>query len=157
MVKTKTVQNKGLVFLLVAIMGLTTWYFLPSRRQSAFGILPQTEINQESSSEQILSDFESVTDKRERLAVVLYKPTCPVCQKYGKDIVRTLEKGTIKSAYIDVSDGLPDYLTERINQAYFQGAKTPFVIILQGGNYMPIFAERINSSRQLEVLKTQTN
>lgn len=79
---------------------------------------------------------------------VFYKPTCPICRKYGKDISGVLS-GVNKEDYsvVNVSSGVPDYLENYFINFSFEGVHVPYVVISRGSDV--IFAKRIDNSGAL--------
>lgn len=79
---------------------------------------------------------------------VFYKPTCPVCRKYGKDISDVLAKVNKEDySVINVSSGVPDYLENYFSGFSFEGVHVPYVVISRGSDV--IYAERIDNSSAL--------
>lgn len=79
---------------------------------------------------------------------VFYKPTCPVCRKYGKDISEVLS-GVNKEDYsvVNVSSGVPEYLESYFSDFSFEGVHVPYVVISRGSDV--IYAKRIDNSSAL--------
>ena len=79
---------------------------------------------------------------------VFYKPTCPVCRKYGKDISDVLSRVNKEDySVVDVSSGVPDYLENYFSGFSFEGVHVPYVVISRGRDV--IYAKRIDSSGAL--------
>ena len=79
---------------------------------------------------------------------VFYKPTCPICRKYGKDISNVLSRVN-KEEYsvVNVSSGVPEYLEGYFSGFSFEGVHVPYVVISRGSEV--IFAKRVDSSGAL--------
>ena len=79
---------------------------------------------------------------------VFYKPTCPICRKYGKDISNVLSRVNKEDySVVNVSSGVPDYLENYFSGFSFEGVHVPYVVISRGGDV--IFAKRIDNSGAL--------
>lgn len=80
---------------------------------------------------------------------VLYKPTCPVCKKYGKDISNALLK-LDKEEYsvVNVSSGVPHYLDNYFEGFSFEGIHVPYVIISRGSEVL--YAQSVDSLSKLK-------
>ena len=79
---------------------------------------------------------------------VFYKPTCPICRKYGKDISDVLSKVNKEDySVINVSSGVPEYLESYFSGFSFEGVHVPYVVVSRGSAV--IYAERIDNSSAL--------
>lgn len=76
---------------------------------------------------------------------IFYKPTCPICRKYGKDISDVLYRVN-KEEYsvVNVSSGVPEYLESYFGGFSFEGVHVPYVVISRGSDV--IYAKRIDNS-----------
>lgn len=85
---------------------------------------------------------------------VFYKPTCPICRKYGKDISDVLSKVNKEDySVINVSSGVPEYLESYFSSFSFEGVHVPYVVISRGSEV--IYSQRVDSSSALS--KFQNN
>lgn len=85
---------------------------------------------------------------------VFYKPTCPICRKYGKDISDVLSKVNKEDySVINVSSGVPEYLESYFSSFSFEGVYVPYVVISRGSEV--IYSQRVDSSSALS--KFQNN
>lgn len=79
---------------------------------------------------------------------VFYKPTCPICRKYGKDISDVLSKVNKEDySVINVSSGVPEYLESYFSSFSFEGVHVPYVVISRGSEV--IYSQRVDSSSAL--------
>lgn len=79
---------------------------------------------------------------------VFYKPTCPICRKYGKDISDVLSKVNKEDySVINVSSGVPEYLESYFSGFSFEGVHVPYVVISRGSKI--IYSQRVDSSSAL--------
>ena len=79
---------------------------------------------------------------------VFYKPTCPVCRKYGKDISDVLSRVNKEDySVVNVSSGVPEYLESYFSDFSFEGVHVPYVVISRGSEI--IYAKRIDNSGAL--------
>lgn len=79
---------------------------------------------------------------------VFYKPKCPVCKKYGKDISDVLSRVNKEDySVVNVSSGVPEYLENYFSGFSFEGVHVPYVLISRGSEV--IFAKRVDSSGAL--------
>ena len=79
---------------------------------------------------------------------VFYKPTCPICRKYGKDISDVLSRiNKEEYSVVNVSSGVPEYLESYFSGFSFEGVHVPYVVISRGSAV--IYAERIDNSSAL--------
>lgn len=92
---------------------------------------------------------------------VLYKPKCPVCIKNESEIIKTFREIDEKLSnfhYIDVSNGLPDKLVDSLAVNSLEGAKTPYLIVVDRDvksidddqRFEPIVSMRLSSSDEIE-------
>lgn len=87
---------------------------------------------------------------------VLYKPSCPVCKKFGRDIVNELSV-LPKEQYsvTNVSDGIPEYYKNYFGEELFERIHVPYIIIAKGKNIL--YSERIESMDSLVSLRKSIN
>lgn len=78
---------------------------------------------------------------------VFYKPTCPICRKYGKDISDVLSRVNKEDySVVNVSSGVPEYL-EGYFSGFFEGVHVPYVVISRGSEI--IYSQRVDSPSAL--------
>ena len=79
---------------------------------------------------------------------VFYKPTCPVCRKYGKDISDVLSRVNKENySVVNVSSGVPEYLESYFSDFSFEGVHVPYVVISRGSEI--VYSQRVDSSSAL--------
>ena len=79
---------------------------------------------------------------------VFYKPTCPICRKYGKDISDVLSKVNKEDySVVNVSSGIPEYLESYFIGFSFEGVHVPYVVISRGSEI--VYSQRVDSSNAL--------
>lgn len=106
---------------------------------------------QKQSDKAMVTDFES--GKTKTLIVMLYKTTCPVCEDKQYSINSELSNQKAPVVYVNATKGLPNWLKEKVSPNVFQGAKTPYVLVLKDKNFKPIFAERLDTDSNIKILK----
>lgn len=79
---------------------------------------------------------------------VFYKPTCPVCRKYGKGISDVLSRVNKEDySVVNVFSGVPEYLESYFSGFSFDGVHVPYVVISRGSDV--IYAKRVDNSSTL--------
>lgn len=88
---------------------------------------------------------------------IAFKKTCPVCQKQEKAITESTEKlpGNINVFYIDITEGLPEYLSNAFPKGTYEGAKTPYVVITDNtvgndGKLQTSYTGRLSNNKKIE-------
>lgn len=99
--------------------------------------------------------------KEEAQIYVLHKPTCTMCQKYKASIKKELEPLkkdiNVNTYFVDVTQGIPSWLTEKLPADALPYAKTPYVIYLNGKDnngdgIVPRVQGRVDNDQALENL-----
>lgn len=135
--------------LLVTLLALSMVLGLSSCVLDETFVRPLDELN----STQPVTAEQFINSNSEEVHVyVLYKPSCPVCKKFGGDIVSELSV-LPKEQYsvTNVADGIPEYYKNYFGEEIFKGIYTPYVIIARGNNV--IYSERIESVDSLASLR----
>ena len=84
---------------------------------------------------------------------VFYKPTCPVCKKYGKDISKVFsEVGKKEYSVVNVSSGVPHYLDSYFEGFSFDGVHVPYIVISRGSEV--IYSYRVDSPSALSEFRS---
>ena len=79
---------------------------------------------------------------------VFYKPSCPVCNEYGKDISKVLSKVNKKDySVVNVSSGVPHYLDNYFEGFSFEGVHVPYIVISRGSEVL--YAQRADTLSKL--------
>ena len=80
---------------------------------------------------------------------VFYKPSCPVCKEYGKDISNALlELDKKEYSVVNVSSGIPHYLENYFEGFSFEGVHVPYIVISRGSEVL--YAQRLDTLSKLE-------
>lgn len=135
--------------LLVSLLALSMVFGLSSCVLGETFVRPFDELN---STQPVTAEQFINSNSDEVHVYVLYKPSCPVCKKFGGDIVSELSV-LPKEQYsvTNVADGIPEYYKNYFGEEVFKGIYTPYVIIARGSNV--IYAERIESVDSLASLR----
>lgn len=135
--------------LLVSLLALTMIFGLSSCVLGENFVRPLDELN---STQPVTAEQFINSNSDEVHVYVLYKPSCPVCKKFGGDIVSELSV-LPKEQYsvTNVADGIPEYYKNYFGEEVFKGIYTPYVIIARGSNV--IYSERIESVDSLANLR----
>ena len=135
--------------LLVSLLALSVLFGLSSCVLGETFVRPLDEL----SSTQPVTAKQFINSNSDEVHVyVLYKPSCPVCKKFGGDIVSELSV-LPKEQYsvTNVADGIPEYYKTYFGEEVFKGIYTPYVIIAKGTNIL--YSERIESVDSLANLR----
>lgn len=96
-------------------------------------------------------------DKGQIDIYIAFKKTCPVCQKQEKAITEATEKlpQNVNVTYIDITDGLPKYLSAAFPEGTYEGAKTPYVVVTDNtiddnGKLHLIYTGRLSNDTNIE-------
>lgn len=135
--------------LLFSLLALVTVLGLSSCVLGENFIRPLDEL---SSNQPVMAEQFINSNSDEVHVYVLYKPSCPVCKKFGKDIVDELSV-LPKEQYsvTNVADGIPEYYINYFGEEVFRGIYTPYVIIARGKDVL--YYERIESVDSLSNLR----
>lgn len=150
MTKTKEIIY-GLLALIVLLLGVGLASHYNIKHHNSFDYVAN---HQDKSTKQLFKDFES--GKEKKIVVVLYKTTCSICDKWQYDINASLKKTDTPKGYIDASDGLPKYFTDKIAYANYEKAKTPYVYVLKKKSFNPKFEKRVNSEKRKKEMEKAT-
>lgn len=92
---------------------------------------------------------------------IAFKTTCPVCQKQEKAITEATEKlpANVNVTYVDITDGLPQYLSDAFPEGTYKGAKTPYAVVTDNvidnnGRRHLIYTGRLSSATNIEEFST---
>lgn len=135
--------------LLVSLLALSVLFGLSSCVLGETFVRPLDEL----SSTQPVTAEQFINRNLDEVHVyVLYKPSCPVCKKFGGDIVNELSV-LPKEQYsvTNVADGIPEYYKTYFGEEVLKGIYTPYVIIAKGTNIL--YSERIESVDSLASLR----
>lgn len=139
--------------LLVSFLAVALVFALSSCVLGASIKLPLDEVNetQPMTAEQFIN-----SESEDVHVYVLYKPSCPVCKKFGRDIVNELSV-LPKEQYsvTNVSDGIPEYYKNYFGDELFERIHVPYIIIAKGKNIL--YSERIESMDSLVSLRKSIN
>lgn len=139
--------------LLVSFLAVALVFGLSSCVLGASLKLPLDEVNetQPMTAEQFIN-----SESEDVHVYVLYKPSCPVCKKFGRDIVNELSV-LPKEQYsvTNVSDGIPEYYKNYFGEKLFERIHVPYIIIAKGKNIL--YSERIESMDSLVSLRKSIN
>ena len=135
--------------LLVSLLALSVVFGLSSCVIGETFVRPLDEL---SSTQPVTAEQFINSNSDEVHVFVLYKPSCPVCKKFGGDIVNELSV-LPKEQYsvTNVADGIPEYYINYFGEEVFKGIYTPYVIIAKGTNIL--YSERIESLDSLASLR----
>lgn len=135
--------------LLVSLLALSVLFGLSSCVLGETFVRPLDEL---SSTQPVTAEQFINSNSDEVHVYVLYKPSCPVCKKFGGDIVNELSV-LPKEQYsvTNVADGIPEYYKNYFGEEVFKGIYTPYVIIAKGTNIL--YSERIESVDSLANLR----
>lgn len=135
--------------LLVSLLALSVLFGLSSCVLGETFVHPLDEL---SSTQPVTAEQFINSNSDEVHVYVLYKPSCPVCKKFGGDIVSELSV-LPKEQYsvTNVADGIPEYYKNYFGEEVFKGIYTPYVIIAKGTNIL--YSERIESVDSLASLR----
>lgn len=135
--------------LLVSLLALSVLFGLSSCVLGETFVRPLDEL---SSTQPVTAEQFINSNSDEVHVYVLYKPSCPVCKKFGGDIVNELSV-LPKEQYsvTNVADGIPEYYKNYFGEEVFKGIYTPYVIIAKGTNIL--YSERIESVGSLASLR----
>ena len=139
--------------LLVSFLAVALVFGLSSCVLGASLKLPLEEVNET----QPLTAEQFINSESEDVHVyVLYKPSCPVCKKFGRDIVNELSV-LPKEQYsvTNVSDGIPEYYKNYFGEELFERIHVPYIIIAKEKNIL--YSERIESMDSLVSLRKSIN
>lgn len=139
------------IYIIVLIIALIAggYWLVNNKNQNTF---TYQENNQQISTKKQLESFEE--GKQSYQIVLLYKKGCKVCKRWQRKIVPELEDTKNNTAYIEVSEEIPEYLSEKVAPEYISGVKVPYILIFKNKSYNPVFWGRINSEDRLEDLRT---
>lgn len=138
----------GLLALLVLGLGIGTYQ---NHQHKSFNYVAK---HQKIPTRQVFKDFEN--GKTNKMVVVLYRDSCPVCHKWQYKINDKLTSTNAPKAYIEVSNGLPDYFTDKIAEADYENIKTPYVYIFENKSFNPKFKKRVNTKNILNEMEEAT-
>jgi lipoprotein len=135
--------------LLVSLLALSVLFGLSSCVLGETFVRPLDEL---SSTQPVTAEQFINSNSDEVHVYVLYKPSCPVCKKFGGDIVNELSV-LPKEQYsvTNIADGIPEYYKTYFGEEVFKGIYTPYVIIARGTNIL--YSERIESVDSLASLR----
>lgn len=135
--------------LLVSLLALSVLFCLSSCVLGETFVRPLDEL---SSTQPVTAEQFINSNSDEVHVYVLYKPSCPVCKKFGGDIVNELSV-LPKEQYsvTNVADGIPEYYKNYFGEEVLKGIYTPYVIIAKGTNIL--YSERIESVDSLASLR----
>lgn len=137
-----------IIILVIALIAGGYW-LVNNKNQNTF---TYQENNQQVSTKKQLESFEK--GKQSYQIVLLYKKGCKVCKRWQYKIVPELKKIKNNTAYIEVSEEIPGYLSEKVEPEYISGVKVPYVLIFKNKSYNPVFWGRINSEDRLDDFRT---
>lgn len=135
--------------LLIFLLALSVVFGLSSCVLGETFVRPLDEL---SSTQPVTAEQFINSNSDEVHVYVLYKPSCPVCKKFGGDIVNELSVlPKEKYSVTNVADGIPEYYRTYFGEEVFRGIYTPYVIIARGTNIL--YSERIESVDSLASLR----
>lgn len=142
-------MRKIYIIILVVALIIGGYWVVNNKNQNTF---TYQENNQRVSTKKQLESFEK--GEQSYQIVLLYKKGCKVCKRWQYKIVSELKKTkNNNTAYIEVSEEIPEYLLEKVEPEYISGVKVPYLLIFKNKSYNPVFWGRINSEDSLDDFK----
>lgn len=136
------------LFALAVVVALLGWLGVWGIQEGRTSGLSELSISQTYTAEQFIN-----RNSPNIHVYVLYKPSCPVCKKFGNPISDVL-RGRDSSTYsvVNVESGVPSYLIDYFGSETFEGIHVPYIIIAQGNSIL--YAQRVESYEILEDFKS---